>query len=119
MAIFIKHSTQEILITFVGAKTGKKFTVTVWFARNGEKKLYLLPVGGTRSKWYTNVLKNPMLELEASGEHAILEARPTQDRRMIEEIMQKLEWTPSFRDTFGSFLLSISFLSIFIFPSSP
>jgi len=38
----------------------------VWFVRDSEK-LYLVPVRGSDSDWYKNVLKTPTIRLAAEG----------------------------------------------------
>jgi deazaflavin-dependent oxidoreductase (nitroreductase family) len=89
-------SADELKITHVGRKTGKKFSTTVWFVSDGKEKLYLLPVNGTGSKWYKNILKNPKMELQASGKKATAEARPIKDKKRVDEIVDK------FRTKYGA-----------------
>jgi len=47
----------QIKISVIGRKSGQKISVPVWFVMDGEK-LYLLPVQGSDTQWYKNVLKN-------------------------------------------------------------
>lgn len=89
------NSANEIKITFTGRKTGKKFTIPVWFVANGSK-LELLPVGGTGNEWYKNVVKNPKIELSVSDKKADGEARSINDRKQVEEILDK------FRTKYGA-----------------
>jgi hypothetical protein len=88
-------SAHELKIGFVGRKTGKKFSIPVWFVTYGEK-VQLLPVGGTRSKWYKSVLKNPLIELQVSSKKASFESHATQDKKTIEDIMDR------FRSKYGA-----------------
>jgi hypothetical protein len=55
-------SSNELQITVIGRKTGKKFSTPVWFVSERDK-LYLLPVRGSVSNWYRNILKEPTMEL--------------------------------------------------------
>jgi deazaflavin-dependent oxidoreductase (nitroreductase family) len=80
------NSAKELKITFVGRKTGKKFSTPVWFVTDGEK-VYLLPVSGTASSWYRNVVKNPMIEIQVSGKKATLEGRPVKDQKRIDDVV--------------------------------
>ena len=48
---------RQIKITVVGRKSGQTISIPVWFVLEGEK-LYLLPVQGSDTQWYRNVLKN-------------------------------------------------------------
>ena len=88
-------STGELRITFVGRKTGKKFSTPVWFVYQGDK-VYLLPVNGTASDWYRDVLKNPMMELQASGKRTTAKTIPIKDKKRIEEVVE------TFRKKYGA-----------------
>lgn len=59
----------EVDLTVVGRKTGADHTFPVWFVLEGEK-LYLLPIYGTHSNWYRNLIAHPMLKI-AVGENSI------------------------------------------------
>jgi len=47
---------REIELTVTGRKSGKPISRPVWFVLR-EKELLLLPVTGTDSEWYKNVLQ--------------------------------------------------------------
>ena len=49
---------RQIKLSVIGRKSGKIISNPVWFVLEGEK-LYLLPVLGSDTQWYKNVLKNP------------------------------------------------------------
>jgi hypothetical protein len=51
---------REIDITVTGRKSGRAISNPVWFVVDGQK-LYLLPVQGSDTQWYKNVLKNPAM----------------------------------------------------------
>ena len=59
-------STDEIELTVTGRSSGRKTTRPVWFVQEG-KSLYLLPVSGSDTEWYKNMLKNPTIMLAADG----------------------------------------------------
>jgi F420H(2)-dependent quinone reductase len=44
-----------------------------------DEKLYLLPVLGSDTQWYKNVLKNPSIRIDARGAEAKLQAVPITD----------------------------------------
>ena len=46
----------EIEITVIGRKSGKPITNPVWFVLEGDT-LYLLPLQGSDTQWYKNVLQ--------------------------------------------------------------
>jgi len=60
---------REITITVTGRKSGRAIAREVWFVFEDDK-LYLLPVEGSDTQWYKNVLENPVMRIEARGEAA-------------------------------------------------
>ncbi len=59
----------EIKITVTGRKSGRAISITVWFVLDDDR-LYLLPVQGSDTQWYKNVLKNPSIRIQAGGAEA-------------------------------------------------
>jgi hypothetical protein len=51
---------RQIKLSVIGRKSGRTISVPVWFVLEGEK-LYLLPVRGSDTQWYKNVLQNPSI----------------------------------------------------------
>jgi hypothetical protein len=60
------NNTNEIELTTTGRTSGRESSRPVWFVRQGEN-LYLLPVTGSDSQWYKNVLKTPAIRLAAGS----------------------------------------------------
>lgn len=58
--------TREINIHVTGRKSGRSISIPVWFVLEGDT-LYLLPVQGSDTQWYKNVLKNPTIRVDAGG----------------------------------------------------
>ena len=81
-------STDEIEITVTGRRSGRKTSRPVWFVQEGET-LYLLPVTGSDSNWYKNVLKNPTLTLAAKGVKWTAKATPILDAAKVRDIVEK------------------------------
>ncbi|MBI3330152.1 MAG: nitroreductase family deazaflavin-dependent oxidoreductase [Nitrospinae bacterium] len=81
-------STREIEITVTGRRTGRKISLPVWFVHEG-RTLYLLPVKGSDSAWYKNVLQTPALTLSSSGTALIAQARPVTDPNNVRDIVEK------------------------------
>ena len=81
------ESAQEIKLTSTGRKSGKNFSIPIWFAIQGDK-LYLLPVNGSSSEWYKNIVKNPKIDIQISGKKASLEAHSIKDKKGVEKVMQ-------------------------------
>lgn len=79
---------REINITVTGRKSGRAITNPVWFVVEGEK-LYLLPVSGSNTQWYKNVLKNPAIGIDARGAEAKFQAVPITDAKQVSSIVEK------------------------------
>jgi len=58
------QSAEEIKITVTGRSSGRKIALPVWFVEDG-KVLHLLPVKGSDTEWYKNLLKNRTIALAA------------------------------------------------------
>jgi len=80
--------SREIKITVVGRKSGRPISVPVWFVLE-EGKLYLLPVNGSDTQWYKNVLKKPLMRIHAGGEKAELRVVPVTDPAQVSSVVEK------------------------------
>jgi deazaflavin-dependent oxidoreductase (nitroreductase family) len=79
---------RQIKISAIGRKSGKTISVAVWFVLEGEK-LYLLPVQGSDTQWYRNVLKNPSIRIDARGTEAGFRAVPVTDANTVQSVIEK------------------------------
>jgi len=70
--------SREITITVTGRKSGRAISIPVWFVWEDEK-LYLLPVHGSDTQWYKNVLQNPTIRIDARGVESEFRAVPVTD----------------------------------------
>jgi len=59
-------------------------------------KLYLLPVQGSDTQWYRNVLKNPQIRIDARGAEVEFRAAPLTDTKSVKSIIEK------FRHKYGA-----------------
>jgi hypothetical protein len=83
---------RQIKISVIGRKSGRRISRPVWFVLEGEK-LYLLPVAGSETQWYKNVLKNPMIWIDARGVEGEFRANPV---RAVKAVVDK------FREKYGA-----------------
>ena len=83
-------NTDEIEITVTGRKSGRRISRPVWFVHQGEE-LYLLPVKGSDSDWYKNILKTPAMRLTASGRDLSAEVKPVTDQGEVRDIVEKFK----------------------------
>jgi deazaflavin-dependent oxidoreductase (nitroreductase family) len=88
-------NTGEIEITVTGRKSGRRISSPVWFVQEGEE-LYLLPVKGSDSDWYKNILKTPTMRLKAGGKEWSAEVKPVTDKLKVRDIVEK------FKDKYGA-----------------
>jgi deazaflavin-dependent oxidoreductase (nitroreductase family) len=68
-------STTEVQLGTTGRVSGRETSRPVWFVRHDDK-LYLLPVTGSESQWYKNLLKTPAIGLSAGGAEIHATASP-------------------------------------------
>jgi deazaflavin-dependent oxidoreductase (nitroreductase family) len=86
---------RQIKLSVIGRKSGKTISVPVWFVLEGEK-LYLLPVRGSDTQWYQNVLKNPQIQIDARDAKAELRAKPISETGALKSVIEK------FREKYGA-----------------
>src|SRR6202043_3456453 len=86
---------RQIKISVIGRRSGQTISIPVWFVLEGEK-LYLLPVQGSDTQWYKNVLKNPAIRIDARGAEAQLRAEPITDSAAVKSVIEK------FREKYGA-----------------
>jgi deazaflavin-dependent oxidoreductase (nitroreductase family) len=86
---------RQIKISVTGRKSGRTISIPVWFVLEAEK-LYLLPVQGSDTQWYKNVLQNPSIRVDARGVEAEFRATPMTDAKAVKSVVEK------FRDKYGA-----------------
>ncbi|HZW93960.1 MAG TPA: nitroreductase/quinone reductase family protein [Candidatus Eremiobacteraceae bacterium] len=86
---------REINISVTGRKSGRTISIPVWFVLDDEK-LYLLPVQGSDTQWYKNVLKNRVIRIDARGAEAECQAVPVTDAARVTSVVDR------FREKYGA-----------------
>jgi deazaflavin-dependent oxidoreductase (nitroreductase family) len=87
--------SREINISVTGRKSGRTISIPVWFVLDDDK-LYLLPVLGSDTQWYKNVLKKPSIRIDAGGAEAEVKVVPLTDAKQVSSVAGK------FRDKYGA-----------------
>ena len=85
----------EINITVTGRKSGRAITNPVWFIVEDDS-LYLLPVKGSDTQWYQNVLKSLSLRVKAGSAEAEVKPVPITDAKGVAHVVEK------FRKKYGT-----------------
>ncbi|MGO9083823.1 MAG: nitroreductase/quinone reductase family protein [Candidatus Sulfotelmatobacter sp.] len=86
---------RQIKLSVIGRKSRKTISIPVWFVLEGEM-LYLLPVKGSGTQWYKNVLQNPSIRIDARGAEAELRAVPITETKGVKSVIEK------FREKYGA-----------------
>jgi deazaflavin-dependent oxidoreductase (nitroreductase family) len=79
---------REINLSVTGRKSGRTISRPVWFVLE-EDKVYLLPVYGSDTQWYKNVLKDPSIRIDARGADAKFQAVPITDHKRVSVVVEK------------------------------
>jgi deazaflavin-dependent oxidoreductase (nitroreductase family) len=87
--------SSEIDITVTGRTSGRTISIPVWFVLD-EDELYLLPVQGSDTQWYKNVLKKPSVRINAGGAQGEFQAVPITDAARVSSVIDK------FRKKYGA-----------------
>ena len=85
----------EITITVTGRTSGKLISRPIWFVWD-DGKLYLLPVKGSDTQWYKNVLKNPTIRIDAQGAETEIKGVVVTDPASVKSVIEK------FRGKYGT-----------------
>ena len=88
-------TANEIDLTVKGRKSGQDISRPVWFVHEDDK-LYLLPVQGSDTNWYRNVLKNPNVKISGQRQALSWKVRTITDVNKVKEIVEK------FRSKYGN-----------------
>ena len=77
-------------MTVRGRKSGQDISRPVWFVHEDDK-LYLLPVQGSDTNWYRNVLKDPAVKISAHRQEFSGKAEMINDGNKVKETVEKLD----------------------------
>ncbi len=78
----------EIKITVTGRKSGRAISIPIWFVFEDDK-LHLLPVHGSDTQWYKNVLKNPTVGIDARGADAEVKVTHVMNAKQVSSVVEK------------------------------
>ncbi len=81
---------REITLSVIGRKSGRMTSRPVWFVLEGDT-LFLLPVQGSDTQWYKNVLHNPQIKISARGKEGKFRAVPITDPKTVKSVVEKFK----------------------------
>jgi deazaflavin-dependent oxidoreductase (nitroreductase family) len=81
---------RQIKISVIGRKSGQTISIPVWFVLEGDK-LYLLPVQGSDTQWYKNVLQTPSIRIDARGVEGEFIAVPVTPTKAVKSVVEKFQ----------------------------
>jgi hypothetical protein len=80
----------EITLSVKGRKSSRDIPRPVWFVHEGNT-LYLLPVQGSDTNWYKNLLAGSNLKISVNGTEIPARGKPMTDRNSVDEIVRKFK----------------------------
>jgi hypothetical protein len=80
----------EITLSVKGRKSGRDIPRPVWFVHEGNT-VYLLPVQGSDTNWYKNLLVDPMLKISVNGVEIPARGKPITDSNRIDDIVRRFK----------------------------
>ena len=86
---------RQLTITVTGRKSGRAVSIPVWFVFQSGK-LCLLPVKGSDTQWYKNVLENPAMQIDLRGVKTDVSVLSLTDAQQVSHIIEK------FREKYGA-----------------
>ena len=84
----------EIIVSVKGRKSGSDIARPVWFVHEGDT-VYLLPVQGSDTNWYKNLLADSTLKISVNGIEISARGKPITDCNRVDDIVRK------FRSKYG------------------
>jgi len=82
----VLEGAREVELTVTGRRSGEESSRPVWFTQDGER-MFLLPVGGSGSNWYRNIVQTPRIRLAADGAELETEATPITDAAVVNDVL--------------------------------
>ena len=89
------RDTNEVDLTVTGRKSGQESTRPIWFVEESDR-LLLLPVTGSHSNWYRNLVKTPRGPPVRRGSRDVRGRHPIEDTAAVADVVEK------FRTKYGA-----------------
>ncbi len=80
-------SAEELQLVVKGRRSGKDIPRPVWFALRNNEVLFL-PVTGSQTQWYKNILKNPGVRISVASQTYGGRLETITEKREVSEIVE-------------------------------
>ncbi len=80
--------SNEVEISSEGRRSGKTYRTPVWYVVEGRKML-LLPVSGSKTNWYKNIVEKPSLTLRAGGRAVTVSVKALDEKEAVKAVVEK------------------------------
>ena len=97
------NRVSEIILSVKGRKSGTDIPRPVWFVQEGST-LHLLPVQGSDTNWYKNLLVDPTLKISVNSTEIPTRGKPITDSNRVDDIVKKFR--SKYGDVMGIYWLS-------------
>ena len=84
------NNISEIRLSVKGRKSGRDLPRPVWFVHE-DNALYLLPVQGSDTNWYKNLLVDSTLKISVDGTEIPARGKPLTDSNRVDDIVRKFK----------------------------
>lgn len=88
------NRVNEITLSVKGRKSGRDIPRPVWFVHEGNT-LFLIPVQGSDTNWYKNLLIGQTLKISVNGAEIPTRGKPITDSNRVDDVVRK------FRSKYG------------------
>jgi hypothetical protein len=80
----------EITLSVKGRRSNEDIPRPVWFVYEGNT-LYLIPVQGSNTNWYKNLLSDPMVKISVNGVEILARGQPIIDINGVGNVVKKFK----------------------------
>jgi hypothetical protein len=84
----VSPDEEEVQITFVRSKNGKKRSIPVWYTLNGGR-MELMPMYGLKTKWFGDVEKSGVIELKVKDWTRRAKTKIVRDPAAVDQIRRR------------------------------
>jgi hypothetical protein len=86
----VLRKSNQIDVTVTGRVSGRRISNPVWFVED-HGNVYLLPVRGSDTDWFKNVVASPSLRITADGASVTASATPITDPARVRDVIGRFQ----------------------------